>query len=314
MTIIKALLIAKPWVGGLYYYLSNALKSKSNIQLEIIYIYPNSKFSKFNYLKNKKKWKKDIVNKINSSSYDIGIFINHIPEFEELKNVNKNILWLTDDCKINLSVLNSFTNVYLSDVGYLNNLPNKNNFMGELPFAMDPIIHQPFKSGKNKNTLCSIMNRDTKRNMWLKKLEIENILPDLYGNYFFKSIYFLKNPQKVFPRQSFMSLGEIYAKYDVALNIHSEIVRNGTNMSTFERAGYGVSQIVEYRPGIENYFEPDNEILFFSTIEEFKEKLQKIENDKKLRDKLVSNSRKKALKEHTYLKRINKILQNFYAS
>ena len=58
MTIIKALLIAKPWVGGLYYYLSNALKSKSNIQLEIIYIYPNSKFSKFNYLKNKKKMEK----------------------------------------------------------------------------------------------------------------------------------------------------------------------------------------------------------------------------------------------------------------
>ena len=74
------------------------------------------------------------------------------------------------------------------------------------------------------------MNRDTKRNMWLKKLEIENILPDIYGNYFFKSIYFLKNPQKVFPRQPFMSLGEIYAKYDVALNIHSEIVRNGTKV------------------------------------------------------------------------------------
>ena len=62
MTTIKALLIAKPWIGGLFYYLSNALKSKSDIQLEIIYTYPNSKFSKLNYLKNKKKWKKDIVN------------------------------------------------------------------------------------------------------------------------------------------------------------------------------------------------------------------------------------------------------------
>ena len=58
MTPIKALLIAKPWVGGLYYYLSNALKSKSNIQLEIIYTYPNSKLSKLNYLKNKKNGKK----------------------------------------------------------------------------------------------------------------------------------------------------------------------------------------------------------------------------------------------------------------
>tara|TARA_B100001063_G_scaffold199291_1_gene192069 strand:- start:455 stop:1399 length:945 start_codon:yes stop_codon:yes gene_type:complete len=314
MTPIKALLIVKPWSGGLYYYLSNALKSKSNIQLEIIYTYPYSKFSYLNYLKNKKKWKEDIVNKINSSSYDIGIFVNYISEFEGLKNINKNILWLTDKPKTKSSILSSFTNIYLSDIGYINNLPDKNNFVSELPFAMDPIIHKPFKSMKNKSTICSIMNKDIKRDMWLKKLEEENIFPDVYGNYFFKSVYFFKNPLRVFPSQSFMSLGEIYAKYDTTLNIHAEVVRNGTNMSTFERAGYGVSQIVEYRSGIENYFEPDKEILLFSTIEEFKEKLQRIENDKKFRDKLADKSRKRALKEHTYLNRIDKILRNFYAN
>ena len=64
-------------------------------------------------------------------------------------------------------------------------------------------------------------------------------------------------------------------------------------MKTFEACGFKVPQLVDYRPGLDNFFEPDKEIMIFSSIEEYKEKLEMLEKDKSLRNLLVKNSYKK---------------------
>ena len=67
-------------------------------------------------------------------------------------------------------------------------------------------------------------------------------------------------------------------------------------MKTFEASGFKVPQLVEYKPGLNNFFEPDTEIMVFSSIEEYKEKLELLNNDKSLRKLLVSNSYKRAMR------------------
>ena len=75
------------------------------------------------------------------------------------------------------------------------------------------------------------------------------------------------------------AMGDVYARHKIALNIHARVVRRGTNMRTFECAGYGIPQIVEYRPGIENYFTPEKEILIFRDVDEMAAQIHSLLDD-----------------------------------
>ena len=82
-------------------------------------------------------------------------------------------------------------------------------------------------------------------------------------------------------------------------------------MKTFEACGFRVPQIINYTTGIENFFEPNEEILIFSTIDEYKDKLDLLKKDKSLRNKLITNSFKRAMAEHKYDDRVKMIVRNF---
>ena len=121
------------------------------------------------------------------------------------------------------------------------------------------------------------------RDKWFNLMDEHNCLPDIYGNYFATSKLWLSNPLIVKPSINFRNQNKVYSNYSVSLNIHSNVIKNGTNLKTFEASGFKVPQLVEYKPGLENFFEPDTEIMVFSSIEEYKEKLELLKNDESLR-------------------------------
>jgi spore maturation protein CgeB len=307
----KILVVAKPWHGGLHFYYSNSFKKNKFVDVKFIPTYPNNYRDYFLYKLNKKLWLEKLVSKINSENYDLGFFINYLNIFQDLRNLNKNILYLTDEPKINVNQQSNFRNIYLSDIGYENKLISKKNYAGELPFAFDKNYHHEEKNNQKSKLICCIANKDNNRNSWFKLMYKEDSMPDIYGNYFLNSRIFFLKPSKFFPSIDFKNQRYIYSKYNVSLNIHASILKNGTNQRTFEAAGCSIAQLVNYIPGVDRFFEPDKEILLFSSIEEYKNKLSLLIKDKKLRDKLRQNALKRALSKHTYDIRVNKILRDF---
>ena len=270
---LKVLLAAKPWQGGLYQYYFNAFDRRDDVDVSIHFTFPNTLKDYANYKIDKKKWFEEQVKIINRYNYDLGFFINTFPGIDDLKS-NNNVLYLTDGAAIKKNTLALFKNIYISDMGYANKFKDNKYFLGELPFAFDPHIHKPLVANNKRKLIQSIANRNDSRDKWFNLMDEHNCLPDIYGNYFATSKLWLFNPLKVKPSINFRNQYKVYSNYFVSLNIHSNVIKNGTNLKTFEASGFKVPQLVEYRPGLNNFFEPDTEIMVFSSIEEYKEKLE----------------------------------------
>ncbi|OIQ80823.1 hypothetical protein GALL_374230 [mine drainage metagenome] len=161
--------------------------------------------------------------------------------------------------------------------------------------------------------MCFIANQDAKRDLWLSQLAEAGLMPTVYGNYFLQHPMFWNNPLHFRPAVATRAMGAVYARYQVALNIHAQVVREGTNMRSFECAGYGIPQLVERRPGLERLFDPDSEILMFSTVEECVAQFERLAGDARLAARLAENARRRVLAEHTYRQRATAMLQGLVA-
>mgnify|MGYP000035237380 FL=1 len=307
------MIVTKPWQGGLFEYYFNAFKRCDNVEPYIFFTYPNSLFDYVNYKINKQNWLDNLTKKINEFKYDLGFFINTFSNFDKLESSN-NVLYLTDDAFIKKSNIDLFKNIYISDLGYEEQFATNKNYLGELPFAFDPNIHKSDRSNCKKKLVQSISNIDINRNKWFDLMDEHNYFPDIYGNYFNKSNYLLSHPFKIHPSINFRNQSIIYSKYLISLNIHASVIKYGTNMKTFEACGFNVPQIINHTPGLENFFEPNKEIMIFSSIDEYKEKLDLLRGDDKLRKILINNSLKRAIAMHKYDDRVKLIINNFRLS
>jgi len=306
---MKVLLVAKPWKGGLADYVLSALQQTVTGTVEFFPTYPQSLAERFDYLRDKDGWRRNLVERINTTHYDAAIFINHISAFRALKHPAKNVLWLVDGPNMAEEDLLPFGQVFLSDTGYAANLPAGMAYAGEMPFAHDPGIHRPQAFSGQKRGLCFIANRDVKRDIWLSELRAFGVTPTVYGNYFMRHPLFWKHPLSFRAPVAARAMGAVYARCHAALNIHAQVVREGTNMRTFECAGYGVPQLVEYRPGLERFFEPEREILVFSSAEECAAQYERLRGDAQLAKALAENARRRVLAEHNYKQRVSAMLK-----
>ena len=310
---LKVLIIAKPWNGGLFQYYFDAFKRIENVEPYLLFTYPNSLFEYVNYKINKKNWLDNLTKKINEFKYDLGFFINNFSNFDKLERTN-NVLYLTDDAFTEKSNIDLFKNIYISDIGYAEQFSNNKNYIGELPFAFDPNIHQSEIIYNKRKSVQSIANVDTNRNKWFDLMDMNNCFPHIYGNYFYKSYYLLSHPLKIHPSVNFKKQSVVYSKYLISLNIHANVIRHGTNMKTFEACGFKVPQIINHTLGLQNYFEPGKEVMVFSSIDEYKDKLDLLRGDVELRKKLTTNALKRAMAEHKYDDRVKMIVNNFRLS
>lgn len=306
----RALLVAKPWKGGLGHYFFHALQDFFK-DVEWFATYPVKFSDKISYRSGKIRWRQRLAERIDSARYDVAFFINTLSEFSGLTNSDKHILWITDDPRPVSGCLDAFGQVYLADAGYEKDITphlRKGQFGGVLSFAHLPEIHTPYKKGNVKNGICFIANRDPKRNAFLKALFTQSLYTKVYGNYFFKDSLFWSHPFNFLPSVPNSKMGKVYSRFSISVNIHAQVVRQGTNMRTFECAGYGVPQFVEYRPGLTDYFEPDREIIVFSSVDDMVEKLNAHSQNKNALNIMANNARKRALEEHTYHHRINTLI------
>jgi len=73
----------------------------------------------------------------------------------------------------------------------------------------------------------------------------------------------------------------------------------------FEATGLGSCLITEHKKNIEDLFEPDKEVVTYKSLDELKDKLKILENDKNLCKKIKIQGQKRTLKYHTLNSRLD---------
>ena len=86
----------------------------------------------------------------------------------------------------------------------------------------------------------------------------------------------------------------------------------GVNVRTFEAAGIGAFQIVDWRPGLEDLFVPGEEIETFRNMNELKEKIDYYLKNETLRNNIADNGKKRAYEDHTYEKRLSLLIDTVF--
>jgi len=307
---MNVLLVAKPWRGGLAHYVFSALRDACN-EARWLATYPRSFAQRVRYRLDRQGWRRRIVEQVNAHD-GVCVFINALPVEAPLSRPRRNVLWMTDSAKLNEASAASFGRVFISDPGYgqdVRDLVGVGRFAGVLPFAHDPTIHRPTSSARRHRDVCFLGNRDAKRDAYLERLLGEPWTSTIVGNYWLRHRLFWRHPASVKRSVPRRKMGGVYARHRVALNLHASVVRQGTNMRTFECAGYGIAQAVEHRPGLDELFEPERELLTFTDAESMVAQIDRLLGDTALRKRLAQQAATRAAAEHTYRHRVDRLLE-----
>ena len=307
---MRVLLVAKPWKGGLARYLFEALRKRADTQARWIATAPHSTRERFQYTRHRQAWRERQIEHINTADRDLAIFVNLPPRSQDIAYSPGNVLWMTDSARANASQLTAFSKIFASDPGHAANLARQageERFAGVLPFAMDPSIHCQTGERAAVRDVCFIGNRDPKRNPHIKALLSAPYSATVVGNYFLRSALFWRAPHRFRPRVAIEAMAKVYSQHRISLNVHAQVVVAGTNMRTFECAGYGIPQLVENRPGLTQLFEADREIAIYDEPAELAQALSRLLADPKGATTMAEHARHRVLQEHTYAHRIEQI-------
>ncbi len=310
---MKLLLIAKPWRGGLARYLWQALNALFPGNVEWLPTYPASLPERIAYKRDRSAWRNRILERVDTTNCDAVIFINHFSDIEALGPRNHFRLWLTDDPRPIVRRSSIYGRVYITDPGYKKEVSANlggGRFGGVLPFGYLPELHRPRGDEMGGRGFCFIGNRDPKRDFYFRILCSRSADITIYGNYFPLHSMAWRFPGRFRPRIAADRMAVIYARHIGSINVHGSVVKGGTNMRTFECAGYRIAQIVERLPGVEALFTPGEDMLTFESPEELMDQMKRLEKDSKLARSLAESAARRARAEHTYFHRARALLHD----
>jgi len=308
---VKLLLVAKPWRGGLADYLYQALAEIVPGVVEWWPTRPVTLTERLAFARDKKGWYARLWERIDRCEAEAQLFINYPRELPPLSPGKNRILWLTDGPRPYPGELKPFGRVCLSDPGYTGEVKavlSPESFGGEVSFGYSPAVHAPPSMEGKPEGACFIGNRDHKRDRYLAALFQAGRAPLVVGNYFLHHPLFWRHPLHFRPSVSNRAMGRIYGRHQLSLNIHAEVVREGTNMRTFECAAYGIAQLVERRPGLERFFDLERELAVFSEESELVEKLAELLAAPERARALAHRARQRVQAEHSYHHRAVQLL------
>lgn len=100
----------------------------------------------------------------------------------------------------------------------------------------------------------------------------------------------------------------IYGSSAIALNLHHPQFRRGTSLRTFALCCSGAFQVVDWRDGLDRWFEPATELETFRTPGELRATVQRWLADPRGRSQVAKAGRERVLREHTYRHRLAHML------
>lgn len=113
---------------------------------------------------------------------------------------------------------------------------------------------------------------------------------------------------------------KIFNASTINLNLHSSSERDGVdstgdfiNPRTFELAAAGAFQLVDKRSLLGECFDLDSEIATFSTVDEMHERIRYYVAHPEERQEIITASKNRVLRDHTYVQRMKTLLSSVYA-
>jgi spore maturation protein CgeB len=94
----------------------------------------------------------------------------------------------------------------------------------------------------------------------------------------------------------------------IVLNTHHPQDIHGVNLRTFEAAGCAAFQLADWKTDLSRFFEPDQEVVTFRTLEELRDKVRYYLAHPRERREIAERAQKRAHAEHTYRHRMAAIL------
>jgi len=308
----RVLLVAKPWRGGLADYLFRALRAGAGDGAAWLPSYPHGAVERLRYRLSRGAWRAALIAAVNAAPRDAALFVNLPPGARAIAPHPGNVLWLTDAPRPAAEDLAPFARVFVSDPGHAATVlaaAGRERFAGVLPFACDPGVHAPATgAGGATRDVCFIGNRDAKRDAHVAALIASGARVTVVGNYFARHPLYWRHPASFRPRIAPAAMGRVYARHRLSLNVHAAVLREGTNMRTFECAAYGIAQLVEHRPGLDALFEPGSEIATYREPGEIAHRVAALLADPGRCRAMAQRARERALARHTYRHRVAAML------
>lgn len=104
-------------------------------------------------------------------------------------------------------------------------------------------------------------------------------------------------------------IAHVYAGAKIVLNITMEQGLSSMNYRVLETLGSGGFLLTDYKQDISDYFQQDEDMVFYKDNKDLLEKIPKyLENDK-LRAKIAQNGKNKIMKYHTFKQRAEEIIK-----
>jgi spore maturation protein CgeB len=173
--------------------------------------------------------------------------------------------------------------------------------------AMNPRWHRPIASREN-DEIAIVGSFYGYRQLLTTRLIRAGVSVGLYGS---------RLPRWVLPEIAARHRGRFVIREEKsrvfgaalgALNSTALNEGNSVNCRAFEIAGAGGLQLLEYRPAIEDCFEPGRELLTFKTFDELLAHIDWAKRDPAGVEAVRRAGAQRALAQHTYQHRLTKIL------
>jgi spore maturation protein CgeB len=103
-----------------------------------------------------------------------------------------------------------------------------------------------------------------------------------------------------------MKMYNTLAASRITFNSHVDVAGSkAANMRLFEATGVGTCLVTDYKDNLTNFFDIDNEVVTYKSINECIDKVKNLLRNDELRTKIAIAGQKRTLKEHSYNLRIS---------
>ncbi len=178
-----------------------------------------------------------------------------------------------------------------------------------LPEAMNPVWHKPVAEQENDGVVVAGNYYSFRQALCLRLLK-DKVPLQLYG-----SDFPIWTPAELSRQRhggyiTRLEKSKVYGAGLACLNSFSFAEGDSINCRAFEVAGAGGLQLLEYRPCAAEFFEPGKEVLVYRSYEELLAHLDRAKKEPLAMKGIRKAAAARALADHTYRHRLEKILQD----
>jgi spore maturation protein CgeB len=174
--------------------------------------------------------------------------------------------------------------------------------------AMNPTWHRPV-ADRSHDSVAVVGNSYAYRQALVLRLMGNGVSVELFGPRppWWADTRILATHKKVYLTREAKS--RVFGEAMACLNTFSLAEGNSLNCRAFEIAGAAGLQFIEYRPAIEECFDPGRELLTFSHYEELLDHVNRARAAPRDMNAIRQAGARRALAEHTYEQRLARVLE-----